>query len=193
MSDIIKKIKKYISKECKHDSVTRNSYGENYDYLLFCYTSNKKYYSSLVKYDTLREESIQIISTEKKLFNESLFRGEYYNGVFYITSIINSSFDPKHIDLENLKYMPKNDACYTYSFDSNTFEEKWVKNNGGENTMVVIKDVNLIEIYKEKKSGKILRVKNTATSKRLSNLFYASSEIELEVIFNTRFDKWEIV
>lgn len=192
MSDILVKIKNYISKErAPKNSFFRKSYGKGLEHLLFCYTKNKKYYSKLVTVSTSREQSIQIVSDTKELFNESLFRGEYYNGVFYITDIINCSFDAKNLNLENLKYGVGLDAEYKFSFNSITFDEKWEKDS--TDTMVIVKDNDFIEIYREKISGKIVRVKNTETAKRIFNLFYAKNELELEVVFNERFEKWEIV
>jgi hypothetical protein len=197
--DIIKKFKKLLVKEVSNKKTTRKSFGKHYNTFLYCFTENNNYYSRILTKGS--PVFIQLLFDNKKLFKDSLFEGEYYKGVFYITRVIYSvltrpSEDIEVMGLDNLKILndSNNQECgYEYIFNHATFEEKYkeIESSLKKN---IVKDNNFIEIYRIKETNEIIRVKNISTSKKLSNLFYNRNDsIEMPVIFNEVFQKYEIL
>jgi len=185
--DVIKKFKHLLVKEVSNEILTRKSFGRDFKCFLYCHKIKNNFYSYIIR--DSRKEIFQIISNDEKLFNDSLFEGEYYEGVFYITHVFKCDFDYKG-GIENLKLKQDIDGEWEYSFNHKTFDERY-KKIGNVLLKNIVKDDNFIEIYRDKETNDIIRVKDASTSKKLKNLFDKETELDLPVIFNDRFKKYE--
>ncbi len=192
MSDIIIKFKKYLS--INTESFVRNSFGPGYSAYLYLFLDNGENRCMIVHNEESRKYKKEIVDFEnihQDLFKDSFFKGEYYDGVFYITDIVKCDIE-EFEESENIKkYIPES-CLYFYFFNGKNFLEEYKRKN--ENNMLknIIKDYNLFEIYRIKETNEIVRVKTTSDSKILKNMFLNKKENVLKVIFNDRFNKYEI-